>query len=187
MSKSIYVICDSYDKNEYNFAPFIYTILYVRNTVCGISDVVNVLITENVFELCNEELQNVCDNIFVMKMRNNEKLSNYRYCELVYGFLSDQVCDYIFTPSSIIGRSICAWLSGKFNAGVTADVLSLENLDGDIFYKRATTYNNLLAKIVCKSKIQISSIQAPTDIVPQIRKRIADINYINVSEELNDD
>ena len=184
MSSNIYVICDCYDIRGYEYKSFINTIKYIKNYVCDINDHICVVIEENAFLNCRRKLSGICDDIYILRIKDN-KISNYRYCEIIYDFINKQNCDCIYVPSGIVGRSICAWLSGKLYSGVTADVLSMERKNNDIIYKRATTYNNLMASIVCRSKIQIASIQAPISEDYYTRDYKAKENYININNNEN--
>lgn len=155
--KNIFVICDRYDNYTYDCSSFTNLIVYISNVFREKN--LTCVVTEPIYDLYAKQIKGLCDSAIVLKTDSNIDYTCTDYCHSLHEALMNKDIDYIFTPSSITGRCICAYLSGKFNAGATADVVSVENVDDDVVYKRTTTFNNKISTIKCLSKPQISSLK----------------------------
>ena len=178
MEQNIFVICDCFDIHKNQIDDFVRMIQYVHNIMQGIDRQVHAIIGSKAYDSCKERLDIICDEIFLLDTGELSNYSVYEYCEHVYKVIEEKNIQYIFVPSSIAGRVICAWIAGKMHMGAIADVINMELQNGMMYYMRATTYNNLMSSIICRSKTQIASLRGQVDTVDSLDHRKAKLYQI---------
>ena len=164
MKDSILVVYDSVLNLAVERRRFYQTVNRVNDAcieyACGV--LIDILIPSAALESFEREYGEIsADNIYVLQTEGLNKQPLICYMEQIYKFCEKNPYMYIFFPSSIWGRSISAWLGGKFETGVTADVVELlyQSNEKDFLFVRATAENELLSQIRCDKNPKIASVR----------------------------
>jgi len=160
---TVLVIYDALINSKIDRENFFMTLCRINDacskTYCSVN--IELLVPESVIGALTEEYgelsaDTIC--LFRTKLENQTLLD---YGANIFSYCLENRPQYVFFPSSIIGRNLSAWLGAKMEAGVVADVIDLEYLNEDESFKyiRATAESELLARIKCNKKPEIVSIR----------------------------
>ncbi len=161
--KKILIGYHSFSDSDEIFKEFLNVINYIGKTIKGTQFYeIEVAIPKSVYGMYYDEICQVnISTVYLFEDRYIQFVTREVYFNWLLEICKQYKVEMIFLAASVTGRAIAAWLSVKLQAGVTADVVKINyNAEEDCFiYVRATSSNELLSQISCKSTPQIATLK----------------------------
>lgn len=188
--KKILILYHGLTISDKQVEEFVNTANYVEETIDGSGEFCMELAMPHEVEEKYSQLikQTFASKIYIYEGADFQDTGRTQQLETIYKVCKDANPDYIFCYASVWGRAVSAWLSTKLDAGVTADILSLAYCsDTNRFtYIRATSSNELLSEISCRSKPEIATIKTVGEHFSRSQKEqdICQVSFVEMDKKV---
>lgn len=161
-TNTVLVIYDSLINSKIDRENFYMTVCRVNDTFTDKYAVhIELLIPEDILSTISEEYGELSADTISSFKKDTEIQSFLQYASDITSYCIKTKPQFVFFPSSILGRNFSAWLGAKLKVGVVADVVDLAYLKDyqSCKYIRATAESGLLASIKCLKKPEIATVR----------------------------
>jgi len=174
-TSTVLIVYDALINSKIDRENFYMTICRVNDAITNEYSVdIELLIPERVLLIMVEEYGELSADIISSFKEETGNQTFLQYASDITSYCVRTKPQFIFFPSSILGRGLSAWLGAKLKAGVVADVVDLEYLNDcqSFKYVRATAESELLASIKCIKKPEIASVRGKKSQESLMRKPV---------------